>query len=327
METSSYSGYINLYYNLVHQSTSHYFKEYCRQQLSGPSGPGGAPGTNGPPGPRPPGVRFNSPANSNKVNLNIKQIGNEGRRNEINSNHRRDDHGGNESHMLSVDSNSGVADIIPHPFMKGFSGMMHGHPMMGGMNHGEKPYTCPFCERCFRQKTILDQHLRTHTGIKPYHCPECGKQFRQKAILNQHFRIHLGAKPYCCYLCRKSFAQRAVLDQHLKTHLNDSMARMGMRFPMTPRGDDEIEIVDGNAGHPSMYTSAIPALSAPPNHPHAQLAPGPRNDDVRSRQQMSPGSGGDRSAYQHGPPPQQYYGQGVVDHQQSMQSMQQSQRQ
>ena len=92
METPAYTGYINLYYNLVHQSTSHYFKEYCRQQLSGKldefllttclsdsvidyhrifckSGPGGqgSVSSNGQAGPRPPGTRFNGPGTGQPI--------------------------------------------------------------------------------------------------------------------------------------------------------------------------------------------------------------------------------------------------------------------
>lgn len=34
------------------------------------------------------------------------------------------------------------------------------------------------------------------TGEKPYSCPECGRQFRQKAILNQHVRTHQGERQF-----------------------------------------------------------------------------------------------------------------------------------
>ena len=38
------------------------------------------------------------------------------------------------------------------------------------------------------------QHERIHLDLKPFSCdyPSCGKRFRQKAILNQHTRIHSG---------------------------------------------------------------------------------------------------------------------------------------
>lgn len=56
----------------------------------------------------------------------------------------------------------------------------------------EKPFECSVCPRSFRQRAILNQHLRIHSGAKPFGCPftECGKHFRQKAILNQHVRTH-----------------------------------------------------------------------------------------------------------------------------------------
>jgi uncharacterized Zn-finger protein len=89
---------------------------------------------------------------------------------------------------------------------------MPGHPMMGGMNHGpmspsdasdggdsptaieNRPFPCNVCGKRFKQKAVLYQHERTHTGVKPYGCPECGKMFRQQTHLVQHVRIHTGEK-------------------------------------------------------------------------------------------------------------------------------------
>ena len=43
---------------------------------------------------------------------------------------------------------------------------------------GEKPFQCSVCEKFFRQKAILDQHMRTHTQAGLYKVPDqvCGEE-------------------------------------------------------------------------------------------------------------------------------------------------------
>lgn len=84
-----------------------------------------------------------------------------------------------------------------------------------------RPYRCPDCGKEFRQQTHLTQHLRIHANEKPYECEHCGRCFRQRTILNQHLRIHSGEKPYKCMHCGKNFRQKAILDQHVRTHQGD----------------------------------------------------------------------------------------------------------
>eukprot|EP01017_Pseudomicrothorax_dubius_P042551 TRINITY_DN6963_c0_g1_i2.p1 TRINITY_DN6963_c0_g1~~TRINITY_DN6963_c0_g1_i2.p1 ORF type:complete len:150 (-),score=21.34 TRINITY_DN6963_c0_g1_i2:253-702(-) len=88
---------------------------------------------------------------------------------------------------------------------------------------GKKPYQC-FLESCgkrFTQYSSLQKHERIHKGERPYVCPEnvCQKSFSQISNLNRHIRIHTDEKPYKCEECGKAFTTNTNKKQHLLTHV------------------------------------------------------------------------------------------------------------
>ncbi|PHH67795.1 hypothetical protein CDD80_519 [Ophiocordyceps camponoti-rufipedis] len=86
----------------------------------------------------------------------------------------------------------------------------------------KKKWVCdgPSCNKRFVQKTHLDIHRRTHTGLKPYVCTKdnCGLTFSQRGNLKTHMRRHTGEKPFSCSICGKLFAQRGNVRSHEETH-------------------------------------------------------------------------------------------------------------
>ncbi|KAM9761755.1 uncharacterized protein ACNS7B_004075 [Menidia menidia] len=77
---------------------------------------------------------------------------------------------------------------------------------------------CDVCGKAFKNKYLLKNHQRTHTGEQHYSCKSCDKSFTQLSNLTYHMRIHTGEKPFSCNTCGRSFSQSGSLTAHMRTH-------------------------------------------------------------------------------------------------------------
>lgn len=56
--------------------------------------------------------------------------------------------------------------------------------------------TCEVCQKTFKRKEHLTQHLKSHVGLRPFKCdePQCNKSFSRKEHLIRHVVSHTGKK-------------------------------------------------------------------------------------------------------------------------------------
>lgn len=80
-------------------------------------------------------------------------------------------------------------------------------------------YPCPYCERSFPLKQLLDIHVTNHTRERKFACDLCEKLFFSKYDLSKHALIHTGEKPFKCVVCSKSFSRSTLLSRHEKIHV------------------------------------------------------------------------------------------------------------
>ncbi|KAH8418452.1 hypothetical protein KR009_004275 [Drosophila setifemur] len=79
---------------------------------------------------------------------------------------------------------------------------------------------CPTCNREFKKKEHLTQHVKLHAGLRPFKCSEedCDKAFSRKEHLSRHLISHTGQKMYTCEVCRKPFSRKDNLNKHQRIH-------------------------------------------------------------------------------------------------------------
>ena len=116
--------------------------------------------------------------------------------------------------------------------------------------HGERPYKCDQCNKCYKDKhglgwhkkvqhdpsrlkftcelcgktypfdSLLTQHINlTHATEKQSVCDICGKNV-SKTYLPMHRRTH-GEKQHECDVCRKTFLEKAYLKRHKMIHTGE----------------------------------------------------------------------------------------------------------
>lgn len=98
---------------------------------------------------------------------------------------------------------------------------------------GLRPYVCshPGCQASFTQKCNLNRHMLLHSGEKHFTCEICDKAFRTKSNLTQHLNgKHALTEPHKCEHCGKQFQYEQTYKKHIllrhtageSTHLPES---------------------------------------------------------------------------------------------------------
>uniref|UniRef100_A0A671UVD9 C2H2-type domain-containing protein n=1 Tax=Sparus aurata TaxID=8175 RepID=A0A671UVD9_SPAAU len=77
-----------------------------------------------------------------------------------------------------------------------------------------RPYTCPYCTKCFTYPSHQRRHLLRHTGVRLHPCQFCDKSFLTPSELTVHTRTHTGERPFGCAQCGKRFARSGNLRAH-----------------------------------------------------------------------------------------------------------------
>ena len=80
-----------------------------------------------------------------------------------------------------------------------------------------KKVPCGFCGKHI-SKSSMKLHLRVHTGERPFSCTYCEKKFKQKSQTQSHELTHTREKPFKCKFCERTFRFKSNATKHELTH-------------------------------------------------------------------------------------------------------------
>ncbi|RXG70503.1 Zinc finger protein [Armadillidium vulgare] len=94
-----------------------------------------------------------------------------------------------------------------------------------------KPFSCRFCLYRARQKADVKKHEIGYSSsltiekpvsdVSSYTCHICLKSFHFPSLLERHLRIHTGDRPFPCQFCSYRGKRKDHLDSHLRLHAQD----------------------------------------------------------------------------------------------------------
>ncbi|XP_068627177.1 zinc finger protein 23-like [Battus philenor] len=111
----------------------------------------------------------------------------------------------------------------------------------GVQHEGVRAHRCAQCPAALATRNSLAKHVRfVHAGARPpprYVCDTCGRAFRGKSVLTNHVRTHTGEKPFACAECGRRFTQRTALRTHQRlVHLKlRRNAKIKAELPQEPQ--------------------------------------------------------------------------------------------
>ncbi|XP_041641741.1 zinc finger protein 585A-like [Cheilinus undulatus] len=94
--------------------------------------------------------------------------------------------------------------------------------------HAIEGLTCLACDKQFKERTALVNHLKIHKKVanpRSLSCGDCGKVFGRMYHLKRHIMSHRKATNSECYTCpdcQKNFAFPEDLNKHLEIHVKEN---------------------------------------------------------------------------------------------------------
>lgn len=87
---------------------------------------------------------------------------------------------------------SGVQCTSPYPTTESTSKTQDDNPKQKCERKPQRPgkYVCTYCGRACAKPSVLQKHIRSHTGERPYPCSPCGFSFKTKSNLYKHRKSH-----------------------------------------------------------------------------------------------------------------------------------------
>lgn len=81
-------------------------------------------------------------------------------------------------------------------------------------------FKCPHCSKIFKERPLLQAHLRVHNGeeLRIFQCQLCTESFKKYENLQLHLRIHSVQRSFICRRCSKAFHHPSSLERHMRTH-------------------------------------------------------------------------------------------------------------
>lgn len=76
-------------------------------------------------------------------------------------------------------------------------------------------YTCPKCNRFYKQSSCLRRHLRENCGkALKYQCDICQEWFKYSFYLTTHMKKHFEEPQHHCQFCTRKFYRKDQLTEH-----------------------------------------------------------------------------------------------------------------
>lgn len=85
------------------------------------------------------------------------------------------------------------------------------------VQHSLIRYNCELCDYSALNRQCLRNHVRVqHSDAKPFNCEHCDKAFKLKNTLINHLVQHTGVRKFSCQFCTRTFASSGNYYSHRK---------------------------------------------------------------------------------------------------------------